>query len=313
MLDVADGVNAFLRARKQDEEAGELAPSTWAGYKATAELIIACLGRKTPIAELTPEDFASLRAFLGKGRCASTLKTEIRKARVIFKWLHDSELIEHPARFGKSFKSPPKRILLLEKDARGERFFEPDQIHWLLDHANINMRAFVLLGINAAYIPADLIRLENRHINLETGWIFQPRHKTGEPRRCKLWPETVQAVRRAIARRPKPKSPEHANRVFLTQYGNAWGKSVTTNRVSENFRELLLAKAPFYRKGHAFVSLRRTFRTVADKTLDWPAVNKIMGHSDLSMGGVYRQHVADERIEAVCRHVRMWLYGGGAV
>jgi integrase len=57
-----------------------------------------------------------------------------------------------------------------------------------------------------------------------------------------------------------------------------------------------------------FYSLRHTFRTVADALPDRPAIDLIMGHHDPSMGGVYRERIADDRLQAVTDHVRKWLW-----
>jgi hypothetical protein len=42
-------------------------------------------------------------------------------------------------------------------------------------------------------------------LNLDGGWINFPRPKTGVARRAKLWPETVEALKAAIAVRPAPR------------------------------------------------------------------------------------------------------------
>ncbi len=63
------------------------------------------------------------------------------------------------------------------------------------------------------------------------------------------------------------------------------------------------------RKGRGFYTLRHVFRTVADETLDRPAVDLVMGHHDPSMGGRYREHLADERLRRVADHVHAWLLG----
>ena len=39
------------------------------------------------------------------------------------------------------------------------------------------------------------------------------------------------------------------------------------------------------------------------------AIDLIMGHSDPSMGGHYRERVEDSRLQAVAEHVRAWLFG----
>jgi integrase len=152
--------------------------------------------------------------------------------------------------------------------------------------------------------------VEFKHLDLENGWASLYRQKTGERRRCKLWPETVAALQKAIAVRRPPVDQKHRSLVFLTRAGTSWLRGDGRNLFPHTFREVVLGKADFYRPGHAFYSLRRTFRTVADEVLDGPAIDLVMGHRDNSMGAVYRQKIADERLERVAEHVRNWLYAG---
>jgi hypothetical protein len=56
--------------------------------------------------------------------------------------------------------------------------------------------------------------------------IDYPRPKTGIARRCPLWPETVAAIRAALAKRPAPKDEADAALVFLTRCGVSGAKDV---------------------------------------------------------------------------------------
>src|SRR5262249_2408717 len=114
-----------------------------------------------------------------------------------------------------------------------------------------------------------------------------------------------------LAERPDPKDGADAGLVFLQRSGRRWvrntGKSRTDN-VSVQFCELL-KKLALYRDGIGFYTLRHVFRTVADAARDPVAIDLIMGHTDPSMGGHYRERVEDGRLRAVAEHVRKWLFG----
>src|SRR5262249_51585397 len=69
---------------------------------------------------------------------------------------------------------------------------------------------------NCGFGNADCARLSLDAIDWTTGIIDYPRPKTGIPPHCVLWPETVAAIREAIAHRPEPKQSELAKRVFIT-------------------------------------------------------------------------------------------------
>jgi hypothetical protein len=47
---------------------------------------------------------------------------------------------------------------------------------------------------------------------------------------------------------------------------------------------------------------------VADETLDFPAIDLIMGHARDDMASVYRERISDERLRAVTDHVWGWLF-----
>ena len=68
------------------------------------------------------------------------------------------------------------------------------EIRQLLDIAPVQIKAMILLGVNAAFGNNDVASLPLSAIDLELGWIDYPRPKTGIARRCPLWTETVEAL-----------------------------------------------------------------------------------------------------------------------
>jgi integrase len=148
-------------------------------------------------------------------------------------------------------------------------------------------------------------------LDLERGWLNYPRPKTGIDRRCKLWPETVEALRAAIAERPEPKDPDDKPLVFITKYGLSWMKATRDNPIAKETRKLLDA-LKLYRPGLGFYALRHTFETIGGESKDQVAVDHIMGHARDDMASVYRERIGDERLIAVANHVRRWLFRNGA-
>jgi len=143
-------------------------------------------------------------------------------------------------------------------------------------------------------------------VNLDAGWLDYPRPKTGINRRCPLWPETVQAMREALADRHEPKDPADAGLFFITKYGLSWAKSTSDNPITKEMRKLL-DKLDI--NGHRnFYTLRHTFRTVADEARDQPAADFIMGHARDDMASVYRETLSDARLLTVSQHVHDWLF-----
>src|SRR5262249_46636029 len=146
-----------------------------------------------------------------------------------------------------------------------------DEIRRLLGAAGPAMKAMILLGVNCGFGNADCGNLPLAALDLENGWIDYPRPKTGIPRRCPLWPETVEAIQEALAHRPQPKDEAAAGLVFIPKYGKPGAKDVADSPITKETRKLLDALGM---NGHRnFYTLRHTFRTVADESKDQPAVD----------------------------------------
>jgi integrase len=308
---VKDVANAFLNAKKALVDAGELSPRTWADYKQVCDLVVAHLGKSRLAGDVGPDDFAALRNKVarkwGPHRLGSKL---IQYTRCLFKHAHDAGLLDRPARFGPGFKRPSKKVLRLNRAEGGPKLFAAAEVRRMIDAAGPQLKAMLLLGINAGHGNSDCGNLPLSAVDLEAGVIDFPRPKTGIPRRCPLWPETVAALREALARRPAPKDEADAGLVFVTKYGGRWDKDTSTNPVSQETGKLLKALGINGRKGLGFYTLRHTFRTIADEVKDQPAADFIMGHEVPHMSAVYRETISDERLRAVTDHVRAWLFGG---
>ena len=95
--------------------------------------------------------------------------------------------------------------------------------------------------------------------------------------------------------------------VLLSSSKKRVSATLRTDTVSVQFCELL-KKLGLYREGISFYTLRHVFRTVADAARDPVAIDLIMGHTDSTMGGHYRERVEECRLEAVTEHVRQWLF-----
>src|SRR5262249_3164538 len=160
-----------------------------------------------------------------------------------------NRLIDRPVRYGQGFKRPSRKTLRLDKAKKGAKLFTAEEIRSLLEAAGVHLRAMLLLGINCGYGNADCGALPQRAVDLEGRRIDSPRPKTGIPRRCPLWPETVAAIRESLASRPGPKKAEHADLVFVTKYGQPWAKPSTDNTLAKEMGKLLRALHITGRKG----------------------------------------------------------------
>jgi integrase len=307
-LTVKAAVNAYLNAKVAARDAGEITPATWRDYKQSCDFLIEQLGKGRLVADLGPDDFARLRGRMTERWGPTVVGVMIQRVRSVFKHAFDNRLTPTPPYYGSSFKRPAKKVLRLQRAARGPQLFTAEEIHRLLAAARVQLKAMILLGINCGLGNADCGRLQAEHLDLAGGWLDYPRPKTGLPRRCPLWPETVAALREVLANRPQPRDPAALGLVFVTHPGGPWGDDHNEHAIAKVFIDLRRAAGINGRKGLGFYALRHTFRTVADEARDQPAADLIMGHEVPHMSSVYRETISDARLRAVAEHVRSWLF-----
>jgi integrase len=186
--------------------------------------------------------------------------------------------------------------------------FTADEIRRLIGAADVQLRAMLLLGINCGFGNSDCANLPLTALDLEHAVIDYPRPKTGIPRRCPLWPETVAAIQDALATRHEPKDPAAGDLVFLTARGGVWDKNTGGSYLSWKLGKMLRGLGISTGKGLGFYTLRHVFRTVADEAKDQVAADFIMGHEIPNMSAVYRETISDGRLKTVADHVRQWLF-----
>ena len=308
--------NRFLAAKRERVDTGEIKLSSWHEYRSACIKIIDAFGRNRPVDDVTVEDFNKLRTNLAIGpkgrRAPSSLGKDILLIRIVFKYASDARLIEKPVWFGPDFKAPSQRIKRQARHASGKRMFESDELREMLASAQQPMRAMILLAINGGLGQTDLANLPQSALDLNGGWLDYPRPKTAVERRIPLWPETVEALREAIASRPRAKSADDDGMAFLTRNGlrfvrNSSGeKQAWVDSLAQSFKKILV-KLDINGKRN-FYALRHTFETIAGESKDQVGVNAVMGHADQSMAAVYRERISDDRLRAVVETVRQWLW-----
>jgi integrase len=305
---VKDTANAYLNHKHALLAAGELSVRTWTKYKQVADLVVSQLGKTRLVADLRYEDFAALKSHMSERWGPWRVADFVTHIKSVFGHAFTVELIDKPVRFGPGFEKPSAKTLRIHRAQQGPKLFTADEIRRMLDAASVQVKAMILLGINCGFGNSDCGTLPLRAVDLAAGMIDFPRPKTGISRRCVLWPETVQAIRDALAHRPKLKKPEHAGHVFITAFGLPWFKPTADNVLTGEVTKLLKKLRINGRKGLGFYTLRHVFRTVADEVKDQPAVDFVMGHTSTHMSTVYRETISDARLRAVADHVRAWLF-----
>jgi integrase len=303
---LGDLVNQFLVSKTALRDAGERSPRTWNAYSDACDELLEAFGASRLLTDLLPEDFQKLRTKWAAKWGPVRLGAEITRVRVVLNFAWKIRLIPAPIHYGEKFDRPSKKVLRLNRAAKGSRMFEADELCRIMAKASQPLATMILLGINAGMGNSDVAKLPLSALDLEGGWMTYPRPKTGIMRRCPLWPETVKAVREWLTQRPAPKDPENFGLLFITVRGNAWDAGTDNRAITHETRKLLDDLSIGGNRN--FYALRHTFETIAGESRDQVAVNAIMGHVDPSMAASYRERISDERLRAVAEVVRAWLY-----
>lgn len=143
----------------------------------------------------------------------------------------------------------------------------------------------------------DCAELKWSDLDLTNGRVKLARRKTGIPRHLPLWPETVELLK---------KVPRTGKLVFYTSKGNPYmqtllktdgngNKTYTTlNTITTKFSRLIKKAGLNVPKGTGFYTLRRTAATIAARSGDPFAVQRLLGHADLQMATRYVQDVSKQ-------------------
>jgi integrase len=298
-LTVEHACNSFLTAKKQRVGSGELTTRTFGEYLRMCKRFAKSVGPLRLVSSLSPADFAAYRSMMAERWNIVAVGNEITRVRTLFRWVAESRLIPEPVHFGPEFKRSSAKSLRRHRREQGKKLYEAEQIHRLLRQSGENMRAWILLGINAGFGPEDCATLPLSAVDLDSAWMSYERRKTEIERSCPLWPETVQALRAAIAARPVSDEPN----LFL----NFQGAPYDSMTLCKQFRQIR-CWAGINKSGLYW--LRHTFQTIAGGAKDEVAIRVVMGHADHSMGNTYREGVGRDRLLAVTNHVRAWLFDG---
>ncbi len=326
-LTLRDLCNAFIKAKRIKLDAGQLSSRSFVDYDHACRVLLDEFGATRNVLDLRPQDFEKLYSRLSRKHGVATLGREIIVTRSVFKYAFESDLIERPVKFGPTFCSPSKQDLRKAKSKaqqiNGKKLFTAEEIRRLIEAANPQLKAMILLAINGGLGNSDCSSLPLSALDLDGGWLDYARVKTGVDRRIPLWPETITALRDVIANRRKPADDADVGLVFLTKFGLRWvrdgfeetkrlGKTIIKakmdNQLAKTFGKLLDELA-LRRRGIGFYALRHTFETIAGGSKDQVAVDAIMGHVDNSMANEYRHGIEESRLRAVVDHVRKWLFG----
>lgn len=310
-ITIGEACEQFINSKRHSLASRDICRRTFERYVQVCNRIAGVLGEASPIAEVKQVDFLRLRAAIAAHRhTPSSLAPDIQCVRTFFKFACDPEgPYGKPISFDAVLRRPSAKLFRRARRERGSMMFEAEEIRRLLDVARPAMRAMILLGVNCGFGNSDCGRLPFSALDLDGGWVNSPRPKTEVERRCPLWPETVEAIRRAIKTRPVPKVEGIQELIFVSKLGRRWCDGEGFSPLNRCFSRLMRRAELSVKKFRSFYGLRQTFETIGGDTGFQAAVNYIMGHAPNSgdMAALYRQRFEDHRLISVTDHVRNWL------
>jgi integrase len=314
-------VSHFLTVWKAKQESGEIAARTFMDYYRHGSRLVKFFGKSMAVDSITREDFDKLRQHLARNASPVTLKGRVGAIRTMFELAYSDGLIAAPLKRD-WLKRPSRKQLRKARSESGRNYFFAEEIQRLLQHANTHFRAMILLGVNCGLGNTDIAALPRNAIDLKGGFVDFARIKTGVPRRCPLWPETIRAIEAHIAEDTIERSPETKGLLFVTRNGQRYVRSVfhesdaglpqlVEHDAIVNTFKRLMAEAGVDLPGVAFYGLRHSCETFGGETGEQVAVDHIMGHAPDSndMGDNYRGYVAESSLRRVTDHVRSKVIG----
>lgn len=298
--------DTFMSSRKAKMERGDLAQQTFNDYLSSCKRLANFFGRSRVANLLTPKDFERFRDSFPASWGSVRVNNEIARVSAVINHAYKQGDINSPIRTGVEFSRVTQKKINVERANNNAKYFTASEVHKLIDNASVQMRAMILLGVNAGYGNADCARLTRDMIDGE--WLSKPRHKSGVWRAAWLWPETRVAIADVLAKKRTRVPEEYADLVFLTRLRNPWwvdGQS--GDAITKEFTKIRRA-AGVFRKNVAFYALRHITQTVGEKApaSDPLAIKIIMGHVDSSISAKYREHYDPQPIKRVCEHLRAW-------
>jgi integrase len=302
--------DAFMDAKQVRLDRGELAKNTLDEYHAMCKTIAGHFGKGRRLDSLRPADFDRYRSTLPDTWGPTTINNHLRLVRVLFKYANDIEATEREIRYKLGLTSVPKPVVRKHQQKQHAKEFTVAEVWSLYNAAAQPMKAFILLGLNAAYGTADIGRLRIDQIDFKKNWLGEPRGKTGIARGCWLWPETVAAIREAIEEKPYTTNERLEPLAFITRRHQPWCEDGSKSRPLTLAFGKLKTEVGIDKTHVGHYSLRHTFATIASDARDPEAVDYVMGHKEGSMRANYREGIDQKRVKAVCQHVRKWFLAG---
>jgi len=292
----------YLRYQHARVRAGAISARHYTDQVKSLNKLMSFLGKGRRIRAISTLDLQDYKQRLQNAHStAQKPNSHISTLKAMFHWARRNDILE---------RIPNIDAVSKGKIVQQQRYtFDFKQIAKLLSLANVQMRAMMWLGLNCGFGCMDCARLKWTDLDLEKSRVRLPRNKTAVPRDLPLWPETIKALK---------KVPRLGVLVFYTAEGHPWVRTrartqadgtvkyTTINAISAMFTRLMTKARIVAPKGTGFYALRRTAATLAARSGDPFAVQRLLGHVNLDMATRYVQDVSAQT-DRVIENSRKYL------
>jgi integrase len=298
--------NLYLEHQEARVEVGELSARHYADQVRSLRRLVSFLGQHREIEQISALDLQNYRRRLQNTHgSAHRINLHLSIMKAAFRWAGKNDVLDRIPNIDSVSK-----VKIPHKD---RPVFSLTEIRALLDVADTQMKAMIWLGLNCGFGCTDCAELKWTDIDFESSRIRLARKKTGVPRNLPLWPETLAAINDVH---------RTTDTVFCTSRGNPWVRTIkkldangvakytADNAISKKFAKLLKDTGTKTEKGVGFYTLRRTAATLAARSGDPFAVQRLLGHADLKMATTYVQDVS-EQTDRVVNNTREFVLGTG--
>ncbi|TKJ32672.1 MAG: hypothetical protein CEE38_22770 [Planctomycetes bacterium B3_Pla] len=298
-------VGLYLQYQHARMLADNLTPRHYNEQTDSLNRLMAFLGQGYRIESISTLDLQSYKSKL-QSHYASVdrLNLNIGIMKAMFHWARRNDILESIPNIDAISKS---------KVVHKEMYtFNSQQINKLLSAADIKMKAMIWLGLNCGFGCTDCGKLQWTDLDFKDRRVKLARNKTGVERNFPLWSETMQALKEL---------PRSGPFVFYTSKGHLWIRTVAktnddgerkyifVNRITPTFSRLMKKVRIHAPRGTGFYSLRRTAATMAARSGDPFAVQRLLGHVDLTMATRYVQDLS-EQTDRVIQNSRKYVLRG---
>jgi integrase len=282
--------NIYLQYQQSRVTSAEITVRHYADQISCLRKFVSFIGQHRKIDEISTLDLQNYKRRLKRVyNSAHRINLNISIMKTMFHWAKKNDMLDY---------IPNIDAISSAKIIHKQRHvFTSEQIHRLFAFADVQMKAMIWLGLNCGFGCTDCAELKWSDLDIVNGRVKLARGKTGVSRDLPLWPETMQSLEN-IPKSGKLVFSSPGNKPLIRTTcqisKDGSGKYSNINLVTSRFGKLMKKAAIRVPKGTGFYTLRRTAATIAARSGDPFAVQRLLGHANLKMATRHVQDVSKQ-------------------